>query len=328
MWKIGDVELANPVIAAPMAGISSPAFRTICRQFGAALCVSEMISDKALHYHNAKTFEMCAVDPHEHPVSLQLFGGDPETMAEAAHYLCAHTDCDIIDINMGCPVSKVLKAHGGSYLLGEPELAVEVVKAVVAASDRPVTVKMRAGIDEQHIVCADLARRFEEAGVQAIAVHGRTRSQMYEGHVHPEYIRMVKEAVKIPVIANGDMKSVADVQAMIAATGCDAVMIGRGFLGRPYFIRELTAWFAGETCVPPTEDERLDMCMDHARRLCAEMGERQGIRNMRGIGAWYLSGMPYSTPVKAKMSALASLQDLQDLLEGYRRQLSEYRQAV
>ena len=195
MWKIGNVTIGNRIVAAPLAGISNPVYRKMCRDYGAGLTVSEMISDKALHYGNVKTQEMCATVEGEHPVALQLFGSDPETMAEASEYLTAHTDCDIIDINMGCPVNKVLKAHAGSWLMQYPDLAYDVMKAVVDHTDRPVTVKIRAGFDSRHINCAEIAMAAEKAGIAAVAVHGRTRTQMYSGSSDNRYIRMVREAV-------------------------------------------------------------------------------------------------------------------------------------
>ena len=323
MWKIGNVQIDNPIAIAPMAGISNPVFREVCKEAGAGLCVSEMISDKALHYQNAKTFDMCRTSAKEHPVSLQLFSGDPETMAEAARYLCTHTDCDIIDINMGCPVTKVLKAHSGSYLLDYPDLAVEIAEAAVKNSDRPVTVKMRAGSDSSHIVCADLAKRLENAGVSAIAIHGRTRSQMYEGHVNLDYIRMVKQAVSIPVIGNGDILTVKDAETMMQYTGCDAVMIGRGVLGRPFFISEVNAALQNAEYQEPSYLERIDMSLDYARRLCADETERTAMRKMRGMAAWFVSGMPQSKSIKNRLALMDTYAQMEDIMKGYKETLNE-----
>jgi len=318
MWKIGTVPVENRIIAAPLAGISNPVYRLENRRAGAGLTVSEMISDKALHYRNQRTFDMCAVLEEEHPVSLQLFGGDPETMAEAAEYLSEHTACDVIDINMGCPVPKVLKAHAGCYLLAHPELAVSIARAVVNHTDRPVTVKMRAGWDQSSINAPELARALEDAGISAIAVHGRTRSMLYQGKCNHEWIRMVKEAVRIPVIGNGDLKSPEDVDRMYEDTGCDAVMIGRGLMGRPYFIQELTAHEKGEPYALPSYEERIELCRGFGDRLCAYEGEHTGISMLRGQACAYFEGMPYAAVLRGKLSMMNTRDEFHELLDEYR----------
>ena len=323
MWKIGSVEIESQVVAAPLAGISNPVYRQLCHSYGAGLVVSEMISDKALHFRNQRTFDMCRTVPGEHPVSLQLFGGDPETMAEAARYLDEHTDCDVIDINMGCPVTKVLKAHAGSWLMANPDIAAEVAKAVVSNTKKPVTVKMRAGWDQNHINCADLAMRLEQAGVSAIAVHGRTKSQYYSGNADLSYIRMVKEAVSIPVIGNGDIRSVSDAKRMLEETRCDAVMVGRGLLGKPYLIEELNRGLRGEPYEEPSYEARLDLCLDYAEKLCAYEGEHTAISMMRGMAAWYVAGMPYSAECKAKLSGMNSLAEMREIISAYRLRLNQ-----
>ncbi|MBQ9824839.1 MAG: tRNA dihydrouridine synthase DusB [Solobacterium sp.] len=325
MLKIGSVELKSRFIAAPLAGISNPVYRQMCHDFGAALSVSEMISDKALHYQNARTFDMCAVLPDEHPVALQLFGSDPSTMAEASAYLTEHTDCDLIDINMGCPVHKVIKAHSGSWLMQEPQLAYDIIKAVKDNTDRPVTVKMRAGWDKDHITCVEIAQLAEKAGASAVTVHGRTRGQLYAGKSDNRYIKMVKEAVSVPVIGNGDIRTVEDAKRMFEETGCDGIMIGRGLLGRPYFLKELEAAFEGGTYTAPDYNERLDMTYDYAKKLCDYMSEYTGMCMMRSMAAWYISGLPYAAGYKNRLCQVNTLHEMKDILEEFRMKLkAEY----
>ena len=323
MIKIGNVELKNQIVAAPLAGISNPVYREIMHAYGAGLVVSEMISDKALHFHNAKTQDMCRVSENEHPVALQLFGSDPVTMAEASEYLTKNTNCDIIDINMGCPVQKVVKAHSGSYLMQTPEVAYDVMKAVVDHTDRPVTVKMRAGWDIDHINCTQIAKLAQKAGVSAVAVHGRTRGQQYSGHSNLDYIKAVKKAVSIPVIGNGDIKTPQDAKHMLEYTGCDAIMIGRGLLGKPFFLQEVDAYLNGGTYQEPSFHEKLDLAYQYAEKLCAYEGERNGICMMRGMAGWYISGLPYAAEYKNALSSITSLLQMKDIIEKYRKLLSE-----
>jgi nifR3 family TIM-barrel protein len=325
MLKIGNVTISEPIAAAPLAGITNPVYREMCRRFGAGLVVSEMISDKALHYKSRKTQEMCRTLPDEHPVALQLFGSDPVTMAEASEYLTKNTDCDIIDINMGCPVNKVIKAHAGSWLMRDEELAADIVKAVKDHTDRPVTVKIRAGWDKEHITCVQIARLAEKAGASAVTVHGRTRGQLYAGKSDNRYIRMVKEAVSVPVIGNGDIRTVQDAQRMFEETGCDAIMIGRGLLGRPYFLQELNAAFEGGSYREPDYNERLDLTYEYAVKLCEYESEYTGMCMMRSMAAWYISGLPYAAGYKNRLCQVNTLREMKDILEEFRMKLkAEY----
>lgn len=322
MWKIKDITIDNPIVVAPLAGISKPVYRSMMKEFGAGLVVSEMISDKALHYQNAKTFDMCRINKDEHPVSLQLFGNDPMTMAEASKYLTEHTDCDIIDINMGCPVNKVLKAHAGSYLMAHPKEAYDVVRAVVDNTNKPVTVKMRAGWDHEHINCVEIAQLCQKAGASAVAVHGRTRAQMYSGNSDNTYIKMVKENVSIPVIGNGDIKTVEDAMRMLEETKCDAIMIGRALIGKPYLIKEIKNAFDGKENIEVSYEERLDLCKEYCRRLCLDEGEYTGIREIRSVAPMYLVGMPHASAYKHLLTQTTTVDEFNNIIEEYKQKLA------
>lgn len=324
MFKIGNVEIENPVVMAPMAGITNMAFRKIIKDFGAGLVYSEMVSDKALCYGNAKTIEMLQVDEGEHPVSIQLFGGEVETMVKAAKFIDQHSNCDIIDINMGCPVNKVLKAEAGSKLLLYPDKIYEIVKGIVDNVSKPVTVKIRSGFDKEHINAVEIAKLIEKAGASAIAIHGRTRSQMYEGKADWSIIADVKAAVKIPVIGNGDIKSVDDAKRMLAQTNVDAVMIGRAALGNPWLIKQVVESLkTGEEILEPTYQEKIAQCLAHAKKLMEIEPEKVAMFQMRGHAPWYIKGLKSSARVKNELSKIDTYEQLETILAKYKLYLDE-----
>ena len=325
-WKIGNVVIPNQVVIAPMAGISNPAFRIICKEFGAGLIYTEMVSDKALYYDNEKTIGMTDVEEGEHPLTMQLFGHDVETMVYAAKLLDTKTSCDIIDINMGCPVTKIVKSNAGSALMKDIDHAIAMTKEVVQAVTKPVSVKMRIGWDLDQINCVQLAKGLEAVGVSALAVHGRTRKQMYEGHADWSYIKQVKAAVSIPVMGNGDIRSGEDAKRMLLETGCDAVMIGRGVLGDPWLIKDVVHYLdTGEKQAAATMEEKFAMARMHAKRLCNLKGEYIGIREMRGHAAWYVKGLPGSHKLKDALVKMESYDEMEEIFQQYRIWINEHK---
>lgn len=317
-WKIGNVEIENQLVLAPMAGITNEAFRSICKEMGAGLVVCEMISDKALSFHNAKTIKMTGVSQNEHPLSMQIFGADKETLVYAAKWIYENTDADIIDINMGCPVNKVAKRAGaGSSLLRDPNKVYEITKAVVEATPLPVTVKIRIGWDENNINAVENAKMIEKAGACAIAVHGRTRAQMYSGHANLDVIKDVVEAVNIPVVGNGDIVDGPSALHMLEYTGCKAIMIGRGSLGNPWIFKEINAYFAGEEFKRPSKEEIYNMIVDQYERLLKLKGERLALLEMRSHVGWYLKGMQGSAQIKNKANQALSFEEVKKILREY-----------
>lgn len=324
MFKIGNIEIKNQVVMAPMAGITNMAFRKIIKDFGAGLVYSEMVSDKALCYGNTKTIDMLQVDDGEHPVSIQLFGGEVETMVKAAKFIDQHSNCDIIDINMGCPVNKVLKADAGSKLLLYPDKIYEIVKGIVDNVSKPVTVKIRSGFDSKHINAVEVAKLIEKAGASAIAIHGRTRSQMYEGKADWKIIADVKAAVKIPVIGNGDIRSVEDAKRMLEETGVDAVMIGRAALGNPWLIKQVVQSLeTGVIIEEPTYQEKIAQCLSHAKKLMEIEPEKVAMFQMRGHAPWYIKGLKSSARVKNELSKINTFEELKTILKDYQQYLDE-----
>jgi nifR3 family TIM-barrel protein len=324
MLKIREIELKNNVVLAPMAGVCNPAFRLIAKEFGCGLVCAEMVSDKAILHGNKRTMEMLYVDEREKPMSLQIFGGDKETLVEAARYVDRNTNADIIDINMGCPVPKITKCDAGARWLLDPNKIYEMVAAVVDAVKKPVTVKMRIGWDDEHIYAVENAQAVERAGGSAVSVHGRTRAQLYTGKANWDMIRDVKKAVSIPVIGNGDVFTPEDAKRMLDQTGCDGVMIGRGALGNPWMLYRTVHYLTeGELLPEPEPAEKIRIALLHLDRLIRLKGEDQAVREMRKHLAWYLKGLPGAARVKDAIMDLTRRDEVEAILREYVDRLSD-----
>lgn len=319
MFKIGNVEIKNQVVLAPMAGISNSAYRTIIKEMGAGLIVAEMVSDKAIFYHNQDTIDMLYMEEKERPISQQIFGSDIDSFVYAAKFIEDNMHPDIIDINMGCPVPKVaLRAQAGSALLKDPDKIYDIVKNVKEAVSVPVTVKIRSGWDKNHINATLVAKKIEEAGADAITIHGRTRADGYSGHVDLDIIKSVKEAVSIPVIGNGDIKSCYDAKYMLDYTGCDAVMIGRGCLGNPWLIKECVDYLGKGIEPKPVETkERIAMIINHLERLLKTKPYKVAMLEIRSHAAWYLKGIPNSKEIKQAIFKTSEKEELLKILNEY-----------
>lgn len=311
--KIGNVTLENNLILAPMAGVTDLPFRLLCREQGAGLLCMEMVSAKAILYKNKNTEELLTIDPREHPVSLQLFGSDPDIISEIAKQI-EERPFDILDINMGCPVPKVVNNGDGSALMKNPRLAGEIIEKTARAIKKPVTVKIRKGFDDDHVNAVELAHVAQESGAAAVAVHGRTREQFYSGRADWDIIRQVKEAVSIPVIGNGDLLTAEDVIAMEEQTGCDGFMIARGAEGNPWIFKQILHYFeTGEHLPKPDFAEMTEMLLRHARMQLEFKGDYTGIREIRKHAAWYTAGYKHSSKLRGRINEVENYEQLEAL---------------
>ena len=324
-YCIGNIEIENTVVLAPMAGVCNVAFRTLIKQFGAGLIYAEMVSDRAVIYRNEKTLGMLEVDSQEHPLTMQIFGSEVESFVEAAQYVDENCDCDIIDINMGCPVPKVTKNEAGSKLLLDSEKVYQIVKSVVKNVKKPVTVKMRAGWDHNHIMIKENAQAVEVAGAKALAVHGRTAKQMYSGKADWQYIKMAKDSVNIPVIGNGDVRRPEDAAAMMKLTNCDAVMIGRAVLGNPWLIKQTVDFLeSGSYAKKILAKEKFSIALEHLQKLILLKGEKIATLEMRAHMAWYVKGLKGSVTFKKAVQATKSPQEMIQCILEYQQWLDEW----
>ncbi|HIZ94718.1 MULTISPECIES: tRNA dihydrouridine synthase DusB [unclassified Flavonifractor] len=323
--KIGNITINSALALAPMAGVTDLAFRTICRELGAGYTITEMVSAKALCYQDKKSVPLLQLGEGEHPAAVQIFGSDPACMEQAAGMAAERSGADIIDINMGCPVPKVANSGDGSGLMKNPELAVKVAEAVIrGAGGRPVTVKFRLGWDKGSINCVEFAKAMEEAGVAAVAVHGRTRTQMYSGTANWDYIRAVKETVSIPVIANGDVFEPKDAVRILKYTGADMAMIGRGCFGNPWLFQRAQAALAGEEIPPlPPLAQRCDTAVRQFELSAAQKGEHIACLEARKHYAWYLKGVPHAGYYKEQISHVSTLEDIYKVTAGIKRDLKD-----
>ncbi len=317
--KIGNVELGENVILAPMAGVTDITYRTICKGMGAGLVCTEMVSAKGLYYNDIKTNRLMKINEDNRPVSLQIFGSDPDIMAYVVEkYINERNDIDIIDVNMGCPTPKIVKNGDGSALMRNPELAGSIINKIKKVSNKPVTAKIRAGWDSKSMNAAEVAQCLEHNGVDMIAVHGRTREQFYTGRSSNHIIKEVKEKVNVPVIGNGDIFTPEDAVKMIEDTNCDGVMVGRGILGNPWLIKNIVKAFNGDyDFYMPTAIDKIRIIKRHAEMLVKELDEKIAILEMRKFAAWYMKGMKGSSDARNKINKISKAADLYDVLDDY-----------
>ena len=316
MFKVGNVQIKNKIVFAPMAGVSNISFRTIIKEMGAGLIYSEMISTMGIKYQSKKTIDLINFNESERPISIQIFGNDVDTFVQAAKYIEENYHPDIIDINMGCPVPKIaLKSQAGSALLKNPDKIYEILKEVVEQTSTPISVKIRSGWDEEHINAVEVAKKIEQAGASLIAIHARTRSQGYSGKANWDIIRQVKENVKIPVIGNGDIKTIYDAKQMLEETKCDAVMIGRATLGNPWFIKECVEYIENNKIIEkPTNIEKINMIEHHYELLKKYTSEKQALLEIRMHALWYIKKIPNIKTYKNKITSSKTEKEFKELL--------------
>lgn len=316
-WKIGNVEIKNQVVFAPMAGVSNISYRQIIKEMGVGLIYSEMISTMGIVYNGKKTIDLINFNENERPISIQIFGSDLKSFVEAAKYIEENFHPDIIDINMGCPVPKVaIKSQAGSALLKDPDKIYEIVKAVVDNTNTPITVKIRSGWDDKHINAVEVAQKIESAGASAIAIHARTRSQGYSGSANWNIIKEVKQSVKIPVIGNGDITSPELAKQMLNETGCDAIMVGRATLGNPWIIKEIVHYLDTNELLPkPTKIERIEMIKTHYNLLKKYSNTTHALLEIRTHALWYLKGIPGTKEIKTKICQAKTEEEFMNIIK-------------